>query len=108
MITPEMYRNALDEIDRLKHELRQCKEIGNNLIEEVTALRSALRIVPGKVTVEDREWARDKIIDELEARERVLREALEEIERGSSNPYVLRVVGTIARAALSTHKEGAP
>ena len=39
MITPEMYRNALNEIERLKAELRQCRDIGNNLIEENARLQ---------------------------------------------------------------------
>jgi regulator of replication initiation timing len=42
MITPEKYDNALREIVRLRDELRQCQEIGNNLIVENAKLRSKL------------------------------------------------------------------
>jgi hypothetical protein len=48
MITPEMYRNVMDRIAWLERELRQCKDIGNNLIIENTKLLAELERLQGR------------------------------------------------------------
>ena len=47
MITPEMYENALRENARLRYELRQCQEIGNNLIVENVQLKAEIDRLKG-------------------------------------------------------------
>lgn len=59
MITPEMYRNVMDRIAWLERELRQCKDIGNNLIVENVKLQAELERLHTKLihTPTGEEWS---------------------------------------------------
>jgi hypothetical protein len=56
VITPEMYQNAKDRIEHLERELRQCQEIGNNLIVENVQIKAEL----DRVNSELEGWRRAK------------------------------------------------